>query len=72
LGSVAAVTTCDNRFYSNQLLASWERLWSGSVVSAAFFMLLNSGNFWWAVLTPQSSEVVPSCVNEALKIFNLF
>jgi hypothetical protein len=41
------------------------------VVSAAFFMLLNLENFLWAVLTPQSNEVVPSCVNEALKALDL-
>jgi hypothetical protein len=45
LGSRADFTTCDNRFFSNQGLraSSWERLWSGSVVSAAFFM---SAELW--------------------------
>jgi hypothetical protein len=46
-------------------------LWSGSVVSAAFFMLLNLEIFSWAVLTPQSNKVVPSCVSEALEILYL-
>jgi hypothetical protein len=36
-----------------------------------FLCPLNSGKFWWAVLTPQSSEVVPSCVSEALKTLDL-
>jgi hypothetical protein len=37
------------------------------VVSAAFFMLLNLEKFLWAVLTPQSSVAVPSCVSQALE-----
>ena len=41
------------------------------MVSAAFFLSAELRKFLWAVLTPQSSEVVPSCVNEALKNLDL-
>jgi hypothetical protein len=63
-------TTCDNRFLSNQLLAAGKDC--GAVAwSALRFLYPLTSIFLWAVLTPQSSVAVPSCVNEALKTLDL-
>jgi hypothetical protein len=68
----AAVTTCDNRFLSNQLLAAGKDCGAVAWSALPFLCWLKLGIFWWVVLTPQSSVAVSSCVNEALKTLDLY
>jgi hypothetical protein len=66
LGVEAAVITCDNRFFSNQLLAAGKDCGALAWSALPFLCWLKLGKFLWAVLTPQSSVAILSCVNEAL------
>jgi hypothetical protein len=56
---------------SNQLLAAGKDCGAAAWSALPFLCQLNSGKFWWVVLTPQSSVAVPRCVNEALKNLDL-